>query len=130
MRKLPLWMLLLVVPSLVVPPGEAQAQDPGTQIYYTKERQFWIPFDPVPMPHLVKQLQLFVSIDQGKHWDPFASAPPEQRKFYFTSQADGLYWFAVQTTTHAGKMTPPSMEGARPSLRVIVDTIPPIVNLR
>src|SRR5439155_24039209 len=41
-----------------------------------------------------------------------------------------LYWFAVQTTTHAGKMTPPSMEGARPSLRVIVHTIPPIVNLR
>jgi hypothetical protein len=121
---------LLVVPSFVVPPGGAQAQDPGTQIHYTKERQFWIPFDPVPMAHLVKQLRLFVSIDQGKHWDPFAIAPPEQRKFYFTSQADGLYWFAVQTTTHEGKMTPPLMEGARPSLRVIVDTIPPLVNLR
>jgi hypothetical protein len=121
---------LLVVPSFVVLPGGAQAQDPGTQIYYTKERQFWIPFDPVPMPHLVKQLQLFVSSDQGKRWDPFAIAPPEQKKFYFTAQADGLYWFAVQTTAHDGKRIPPSMEGARPSLRVIVDTIPPTVNLR
>src|SRR5262249_60935929 len=112
MRKLPLWMLLLVVPSFVVPPEGALAQDPGTQIYYTKERQFWIPFDPVPMPHLVKQLQLFVSSDQGKHWDPFALAPAEQRKFYFTTQADGLYWFAVQTTTHDCHMTPPSLDDA------------------
>src|SRR5262245_18635162 len=116
MRTLPLWMLLLVLPSFAVAPGRAraqnfgapddpqpppghpfaiplepsrvraQAEDVGAQISFVNRRQFLIPFDPVPTPHLVKQLRLYVSRDQGKHWDPFAVAPPDQvpPKFHFT----------------------------------------------
>src|SRR3954447_6770270 len=106
MRTLPLWMLLLVLPSFAVAPGRARAhaEDVGAQISFVNRRQFLIPFDPVPTPHLVKQLRLYVSRDQGKHWDPFAVAPPDQvpPKFHFTAEADGLYWFAVQTETHSG----------------------------
>src|SRR5947209_6441477 len=129
MRRLHLVTLLLVLPSAWAPPP-ARAQEAGGQIFYVRERQFWIPFDPVPQAHRVKQLQLFVSKDQGRHWDAFAIAPPEQKRFHFTSQADGLYWFAVQTQTVDGQFIPPAMQGAQPSLKVIVDTIPPIVRLR
>jgi hypothetical protein len=123
-------MLLLVLPSFALVPKSARAQDAGARIYYVRERQFFIPFDPVPTPHLVKQVQLFVSADQGRRWDPFAIAPPEQRRFHFTSQADGLYWFVVQTVLQDGKLYPASLDGIQPSLKVVVDTIPPMVNLR
>jgi hypothetical protein len=121
---------LLVLPSLAVPRDEALAQAPGTPIHFVHERQFWIPFDPVPMPDQVKQVQLYVSADQGKHWEPSAIAPPERRKFYYTSHADGLYWFAVQTLTTKGTAYPATMDGVQPSLKVVVDTVPPLVQLR
>ncbi len=129
MRRLHLLTLWLVLPFAWTPP-HSPAQEGGGQIFYVRERQFWIPFDPVPMAHRVKQLQLFVSKDQGRRWESFAIAPPEQKRFHFTAQADGLYWFAVQTQTVDGQFVPPAMQGAQPSLKVIVDTIPPIVRLR
>src|SRR5690349_13714315 len=130
MRKLPLWTLWLVLPSLGLTPTGARAQDGSAGIYYVRERQFWIPFDPVPTPHLVKQVQLFVSQDQGRRWDPSSVAAPDRRQFHFTCPADGLYWFSVQTVLQDGKLFPASMEGAQPTLRVVVDTIPPLVHLR
>src|SRR5438067_619922 len=134
MRTLPLWVLLLVLPSFAVAPGRApaQAQDVGAQISFVNRRPFLIPFDPVPTPPPGKPPRVYVSRDQGKHWDPFAVAPPDQvpPKFHFIAEADGLYWFAVQTETHSGGLFPPSMDRAQPSLKVIVDTIPPLVRLR
>ncbi|MCI0463667.1 MAG: hypothetical protein L0Z62_42575 [Gemmataceae bacterium] len=128
MRKLHLLILLLVLPAASL---AVQAQDPASRIFFTRERQFWIPFDPLgPMAPQVKQLQLHVSTDQGRHWEPFATVAPEQKRFHFTCQADGLYWFAVQTHSLDGRLFPPTMANAQPSLKVYVDTLPPIVSLR
>ncbi|HYT92110.1 MAG TPA: hypothetical protein VEL76_25570 [Gemmataceae bacterium] len=128
MRRWHLLMLLLVLPSFWMPGHAAQPQE-SVKLVFHRERQFRIPFNPENAQR-IRQLQLFVSTDQGHKWEPFAVAPPEQRAFYFVSQADGMYWFAVQTIDIEGRAYPPSMEGAQPSLKVVVDTLPPIVNLR
>ncbi len=132
MRKLHLLSLLLVLPSawFVFPRVQAQEADAAGRIYFVRERKFRIPFQPVQMAQWVKQLQLYVSTDQGRRWEPFATAAPEQQGFSFTSQADGLYWFSVQTQGTDGRLFPPSMEGTHPSLKVMVDTTPPTVILR
>src|SRR4051794_22302883 len=129
MRRWHLLTLLLALPSTWMVGPTALAQNNGPDIIFRRERQFRIPFHP-ENPQRIRQLQLFVSTDQGRKWEAFAVAPPDQKYFYFVSQADGLYCFAVQTVDVEGRAYPVSMEAAQPSLKVIVDTLPPIVTLR
>jgi hypothetical protein len=128
MRTLRLLMLFVVLASAgsVLQPG--RAQEGAAEIIFVRHRQFAIPFDPAP-PR-TRQLQLFVSTDQGRTWEPYSAASPEKKKFYFTCQADGMYWFTVQTQDVEGRLYPPAIQGAQPSLKVIVDTVPPSILLR
>src|SRR5947209_6928228 len=130
MRKLPLLMLLLALSSswwLLRPAG---AQESGSDLLYSRFTHFRIPFQAGPGEQRLKQLQLFFSTDRGRTWQPSATAPPDQGYFQFLSERDGLYWFAVQTLDQDGRYFPPNMNGAQPSLKVIVDTAPPVVTLR
>jgi hypothetical protein len=128
MRKLHLLMLLLVCSLCLLP--MAAAQETGSDVIYSRFLNFRIPFQAGPGEQRLKQLQLFFSTDQGRTWQPSAIAPPEQHHFRFVSERDGFYWFAVQTMDQEGRLYPASMEGAPPSLKVVVDTQPPAVTLR
>jgi hypothetical protein len=129
MRKLHLAIVVLFLASswLLLPAG---AQETSNDVIYSRFAHFRIPFQAGPGEQQLKQLQLFFSTDHGRSWQPSAIAPPEQRHFRFISERDGLYWFAVQTLDHAGRTFPATMEGAQPTLKVIVDTQPPVVTLR
>ncbi|HYV38303.1 MAG TPA: hypothetical protein VE988_21650 [Gemmataceae bacterium] len=132
MRKLALalWLpVLTVLPALWVP---AHAQEPiQPQVLYARQKQIAIPFDPDPAEaHRLKQLQLYYSGDQGKTWHLGATAAPDQRKFNFVAEGDGYYLFAVQTTDNNNRNYPEKMDGVTPGLRVVIDTTPPIVNVK
>jgi hypothetical protein len=129
MRKLHLAILLLAV-FLLWPPTVAPAQEAVSDVIYSRFQHFRIPFQAGPGEQRLKQLQLFFSTDQGRTWQQGAIAPPEQHHFRFISERDGLYWFTVQTLDQEGHYYPPSLENAQPSLKVIVDTQPPIVTLQ
>jgi len=132
MRKLHLALLLASL--AVVPAAWAPARGQGPiqpQILYARQRQIAIPFDPDPAEaHRLKQLQLYYSVDQGRTWHLGATAAPDQRKFNFLAESDGFYLFAVQTTDQGGRIFPEKMEGVTPGLRVVIDTVAPIVSLR
>jgi hypothetical protein len=130
MRRLPLVLLLLALPSAWLSPCPAQAQEAPGQTVYVNRRQFYIPFQTVPGENRLKQVQLYVSVDQGKTWHPDAIAAPDQKQFRFLSQADGAYWFAVQTLDQEGRYFPPTLERVQPSLHVVVDTQLPSVTVR
>jgi len=125
MRKLVLSLVLLVLWTWC-----SRGQDMGGGIIYSKFRQFRIPFDAGLATSKLKQLQLFVSQDQGKSWQPSAIAPPDQRHFRFIADRDGYFWFTVQTQDLDGKLYPPSLGSAQPSLKVIIDTAPPRITLQ
>src|SRR5260370_12038561 len=108
--------------------GTAIGKEAGG-IIYSSYRHFKIPFQSGPGEQRLKQLQLYVSADQGRSWQPAANAPPEQRHFRFMTDRDGFFWFSVQTQDQEGRLFPPSMEGAQASLKVIVDTQPPAIHL-
>jgi hypothetical protein len=127
--------LALVLASLAVMPAlwtPARGQGPiGPQTIYARQRQIFIPFDPDPNEaHRLKQLRLYYSIDQGRTWHPGPSATPDQRRFSFLAEGDGFYLFAVQTTDTAGRNFPERMEGIDAGLRVVIDTMPPVIILR
>jgi hypothetical protein len=57
-------------------------------------------------------------------------APPEQEHFKFICDRDGFYWFTVQTVDVEGRLFPATLDGAQPSLKVVIDTQRPDVTLR
>jgi hypothetical protein len=99
-------------------------------VLYCRRNLFNIPFQAGPGAENLVQLQLFVSTNRGRSWVAAAAATPDQRFFRFEAEHDGLYWFTVQTKDRSGRYFPPSLEGIQPSLKVYVDTHPPVVKLR
>jgi hypothetical protein len=124
MRKLS-FLPLLLLPGLLL--GQAPAQVETT---FANKREFRIPFNPGPGAQNLKQLQLYVSSDQGKNWTSSAIVAPDQQKFHFLADRDGPYWFAVQTLDLKGNAFPLTMDGVSPSLKVIVHTQLPVVQLQ
>ncbi len=113
------------------PCGSRRGQGIQPQTLYARQRRISIPFDPDPAEaHRLKQLKLYYSTDRGLTWIVGATAAPDQRKFDFTAEADGFYLFAVQTTDLNGRNYPEKMDGVAPGLRVMIDTVAPIVSLR
>jgi hypothetical protein len=124
MRKLSILPLLFL-------PGLILGQAPSTvETTFANKREFRIPFNPGPGAQNLKQLQLFVSTDQGKTWGSSAIVAPDQQRFHFLADRDGVFWFAVQTLDLKGTLFPPAMDGSPPSLKVIVDTQPPVVQVQ
>jgi hypothetical protein len=124
MRKLSVLLGLVTSGMWLLAAATGQEAAPG--VIYSKHRHFQIPFTIGPGQERLRQLQLYVSTDQGKTWQPNATASPDQRAFRFSTDRDGQYWFAVQTFDFDGRVYPPTMDGAQPSLRVIVESEPPI----
>jgi hypothetical protein len=132
MRKLPVLVLLPMLAVLPVLHAPARGQAPiHPQNLYYKQRQINIPFAPdAAEAHRLKQLQLYYSTDQGRTWQLGATAAPDQKRFNFTAEGDGLYLFAVQTTDLQKRNYPDKLEALVPVLRVVFDTVPPVVNLK
>jgi hypothetical protein len=98
----------------------------NVQRIYHKGRNFRIPFNlNAEGRERVKELHLLVSDDQGYHWRPVSKTFPDHPTFSFRCTQDGEYWFAIQTVTADGRVSPPSDSTVEPNLKVVVDTIPP-----
>ncbi len=128
MRKITgILILILAVGTFFT---SAPAQEASGGVIFTRFRQFRIPFNPGAGTGRLKQLQLFVSQDQGRSWQPSATVPPDQKDFKFVTDRDGLFWFTVQTQDTDGRFYPATLEGATPSLKVVIDTQAPRVALQ
>ena len=77
------------------------------RLIYHKGRNFRIPFNlNAEGRDRVKELHLLYSEDKGYHWQPSSRTLPEHPTFTFRSSHDGEFWFAVQTLTVDGKVSP------------------------
>ncbi len=96
----------------------------------TKQTAFSIPFtlpetsDPNEIP---VEVRLYASTDLGHTWTVASRVGPKQRTFAFKAQHDGEYWFAIRTLDRQNHLKPEN--GRVPELRVIIDTLPPRLEL-
>jgi hypothetical protein len=128
MRKVSVFLVLLAPACLTF--AMALAQETSGGIVFSPHRQFQIPFNSGTGAVRLKQLQLFVSSDQGRSWQPSAIAAPDQGRFRFIAERDAYLWFTVQTLDVEGRLYPLTLDGASASLKVVVDTQPPVVNVQ
>ena len=129
------WARLLLFVGLLAVSRPVSAQtpvgNPDSGIVYFGKRSFPVPFNISPGGQAaLSQVQLYASNDFGRSWQSAATAAPDQGYFRFSTDRDGTYWFAVQTTDKNGRILPTTLEGATPNLKVVIDTTPPVVELR
>ncbi|HWE35709.1 MAG TPA: hypothetical protein VG406_03990 [Isosphaeraceae bacterium] len=97
---------------------------------FFKSRAFRIPFNIArdDLPRL-REVQLWYSDDQGRHWSYWGRTLPDQPSFTFRTKADGEYWFAVRTQDTKGRLFPTDEREVEPIMKVIIDTTPPTSTL-
>ncbi|MCS7016692.1 MAG: hypothetical protein NZM42_11320 [Gemmatales bacterium] len=107
------------------------AQAPFPEPFYVNQPNFRIPFQIEATERLrLREVQLWVSMNQGSSWHEVSRAAPQEGHFSYRAAHDGVYWFLVRTVDVEGRVHPWSVEGARPGLVVVVDTIAPRVQLQ
>ena len=111
-------------------PAPAPAAVPPAPTVPSKQRAFRIPFniDPVDRPRY-KKVQLWVSSDGGGRWAQVDTTTPDRPSFTFKAPRDGEFWFAVRTVDTENRLFPADDVDVEPSMKVLVDTVPPKVNL-
>ena len=121
---------VVVIPTTISRAAPDSSHLPGPRTIYHKGRNFRIPFNLSPDGRdRVKELILFYSEDRGYEWRHASKTFPNQPTFTFRSSHDGEYWFAVQTVTTDGRVSPKLDSTVEPNLKVVVDTFPPTVLL-
>ena len=96
----------------------------------TRQTFFGIPFRIDPAEQAWRdpvEVQLFVSGNRGASWDLYSKVEPARRRFMFRAGADGEFWFLVRTLDRSGQAWPRGP--AAPEMRVVVDTMPPKLEL-
>src|SRR5262245_32731556 len=91
-------------------PFSAAQTAAGDGTYYSQRPEFKIPFQTDPNERRIKQVELYVSRDLGRSWQPVATAQPTERGFRFQAQQDGWYYFAVRTIDFQGQAFPPTQD--------------------
>jgi hypothetical protein len=119
----------LLALSAMAPPAETASPVTAATLpeaIATRQTLFAIPFriDPADQPGREPAgLELYVSGDRGATWDLYSRIEPARRRFMFRAGGDGEFWFLVRTRDRSEQLWPqgPNL----PELRVIVDTMPP-----
>ncbi|HOM16005.1 MAG TPA: hypothetical protein PLQ00_01680, partial [Thermoguttaceae bacterium] len=96
----------------------------------TRQTVFVIPFHILPAQDSSQQpveVQLYVSTDLGRRWQLYHRVRPSDGQFLVRTTGEGEYWFLVRTVDRAGRARPQSPP--RPEMRVVVDTMPPRLEL-
>jgi hypothetical protein len=115
--------------ALRLPAGPGDSGPPPP--YFTRQSSFTIPFiPPTPGPgeQQIAAVRLSVSTDQGGTWSQADQVEPRKASFTFKPPHDGEYWFAFSAIDRQGHAKPEKPTG--PALRVIVDTLPPRLEVK
>jgi len=131
-RRLLICLALLtatVAGVLAAAPATAPPANPNEPIV-TRQNVFSIPFridQPKSPDDQPVEVQLIMSADHGATWNESAKAKPEQGNFVFRAPHDGDYWFSLRTVDKQGRARPDGPP--RAELKVLVDTVPPRLDL-
>ena len=99
-------------------------------VWHMNQRAFQIPirFDAQRRAE-IRELDLYVSHDQGQTWNMEGKATPEKEFFPYTAKDDGPYWFTVAIIDQKGRQEPANILTAPVGQRIMVDTVKPEIEL-
>lgn len=113
--------------------GERVVSAPEVPLAYLRQNDFYIPYQLNDESDANAPLNLYVSKNRGQSWELYKSLVPAtettngSRQFNVRVGSDGEYWFAIRPSRMENSPTPNL--GARPDLRIIIDTTAPIMKI-
>ncbi|MDR3234322.1 MAG: hypothetical protein LBT46_11785 [Planctomycetaceae bacterium] len=119
---------VLVLTVFVFAGTAVSAQSPSAPILpeltETNVRNLMIPFEIHSASSIdpIKEVELLVSQDKGKHWHIVSRLPVTAKKFVYNAPNDGEYWFSFRTMSVLGNV---SVVPSVPQLRAAVNTSVP-----
>ncbi len=105
--------------------GQGSVSTPSPITAYVRNAKFPIPFNLDATGALPSEVHLYVSRDNGGHWQLVARQHPTARNFDFDSIEEGTFWFATRTIDANGVAHPSGP--MTPQLRITVDASRPQV---
>lgn len=110
--------------------AQAPPSSKGPTVLYQSSRSFRVPFQIDPAERARRrELQLWSSDDQGRHWKQQGVTTPDRPAFNFNVAQDGEYWLAVRSVDAQGRLFPADDARIEPSMKIVVDTTPPSIVL-
>jgi len=111
-------------------PARAQGVPKEDRKIYARKSTFKMPIEiDDAMRAQLREVRLYVKAGNSD-WVQQESADPSVKFFVYRVSQDGEYWFSVATVDRAGKMSPADLNKELPGLQVVVDTQPPVLDLR
>jgi hypothetical protein len=107
--------------------GLTLGQPAAPNFYPFRDRAIKFPIGYDKDPKTIRQVELWVSRDQGGTWAPELSAPPTQTSFTYHAKDDGLYWFTMVEVDLQGRRLPANLTATPPDMKVLLDTVQPRV---
>ena len=80
-------------------------------------------------PSGVSAVELFVTQNNGQKWWKYGEDPDKQSPFVVDVPEDGIYGFGIRVRSGAGLADEPPQPGEEPSIVIVVDRTPPVVQL-
>lgn len=100
-------------------------------VFPINQQVFGIPIRMDPNKRaLIRNLELYVSTNQGATWDLVGSATPDKDEFKFEARADGMHWFYVMSYDLQGRKEPPQLNKETVQQKILIDTLRPDVRLK
>ncbi len=113
--------------------GGRVVSTPEVPMAYLRQNDFYIPYQLNDESDANAPLNLYVSKNRGQSWELYKSLVPAnettngKRQFNVRVGSDGEYWFAIRPSRMENSPTPNF--GARPDLRIVIDTTAPIMKI-
>jgi len=109
------------------PNKASEANRPLPKPMVTRHTRLHIPFAVNKSVQEATEVQLYVSVNQGKDWEIYARQQAAQGHFDFRAPREGAYWFCSRTMDANQKLWP---QGEKtPELIIIVDITQPRMQL-
>ena len=111
--------------------GLTLAQSPAPDYYTFRSRSLTLPIEYKAGndKRNIRHVELYASSDKGQTWAAVATVYPNQDKFVYVAPKDGLYWFHIVIVDLQGRKDPQNLTTEPPAMKVLVDTIPPVVTI-
>lgn len=78
----------------------------------------------------LRKVDLWVTTDNGEPWQHYASEIGQPSSIQFHAERDGLYGFFLVLRNNVGASSGPPQPGQQPHRWVLVDTAPPLVQIK
>ena len=119
-----------LIPPAKLPGGRVEAVPLGEHAYAISSQIGRLPINlPESERDHVKQVQIYISRNEGTTWERTAEVGSEKTEADFRVPADGLYWLSAVRVYHDGRIHPPRLTELQPTLKLLVDTTPPVVRV-